>query len=142
MKLRSALVLALGLAVPSVALAQKGKPIAPDGVPDKDETAADPDEGGEATGEGGTDVEMEDEAPPDDMEGTSENPDAPRLDEGKEVEATLPKATRVGYPIEEVQRPLTLPAVTSEVGLDAGFVASNGNSTDLELGLRAKYAIN
>lgn len=140
MKLRTALVAVLGLALPSAAFAQKGTPIKPDGVPDKGEAEAeDPDAGGE----GGAEVEMEEEAPPEDMEGIAENPDAPRLDDGdKGVEQHLPPAKRTGYPIEQVQRPLTLPAVTSEVGLDADFVADNGSSVDLELGLRAKYAIN
>jgi len=141
MKLRTALVAILGLTIPSVALAQKGKPLDPDGVPTKPgDEGADPDEGGEATGgEGGAEVELEDDPPPDDMEGTAENPDAPRLgDDTAAARVKVPVGKRTGYPLEEVLRPITLPEITSEVGLNAGFVA---DPTDLELGLRARYGI-
>jgi len=73
------------------------------------------------------------------MEGTDENPDAPRLvgDDNPDVSKT-PKAVRTGYPIEEVLRPLTLPAVTSEVGLGARAVFKNFDSG---FQLRARYGI-
>ena len=117
--MRSVLIAALCLGVPAVALADDDKPA------DKGE---------------GTDVEMEEDAPPEDMEGVNENPDAPRLvgDEHTEVTATTPSVTRTGYPIEEVLRPLTLPAVTSEVALEAH---STFGDFDAGFGLRARYGI-
>ncbi len=123
MKLRTALVATLGLSVPSLASAQKG-----DGAPAPVE--------GEA--EGGAEVEMEDEPPPEDMDGTAENPDAPRNDDEVDVVAKAPPVVRAGYPIEQVLRPITLPATTSEIGIDAGIAA---DPLDLELGLRARYGI-
>jgi hypothetical protein len=130
--LRVALAAALCAAVPAVAAAQK-EPAKPKMAPIDDE-AKPPDDKGE-----GTDVEMEEDAPPEDMEGTSENPDAPRLvGDEDDVVTTAPKATRTGYPIEEVLRPLTLPAVTSEIGLD---LRSTFDGLNTEVGLRARYGI-
>lgn len=89
----------------------------------------------------GTDVQMEeDDTPPDDMEGTSENPDAPKLGDADAgvTGPAAPKPTRTGYPIEEVLRPLTLPAVTSEVSLD---LRSTFSAFDANAGLRARYGI-
>jgi hypothetical protein len=93
-----------------------------------------------ATDGDGKEVELEEDAPPDDIEGTAENPDAPKLpgDDAPIVEAAAPPPVRTGYPIEDVLRPLTLPAVTSEVSFDA---RSTFSDFDLELGLRAKYGI-
>jgi hypothetical protein len=91
-------------------------------------------------GEGGQEVELEEDPPPEDMEGTAENPDAPRR-VGEEEAVTggvAPPPKSTGYPIEDVLRPITLPAVTSEVSLD---VRSTFDPVDLETGLRAKYGI-
>lgn len=104
--------------------------------------AQDPEEGGDKKppGEGGQEVELEEDPPPEDMEGTAENPDAPRrVDEEEAISggvAPPPKST--GYPMEDVLRPLTLPAVTSEVSLD---VRSTFDPVDFETGLRARYGI-
>lgn len=92
-------------------------------------------------GAGGQEVELEEDPPPEDMEGTAENPDAPRL-VGEEDDAPAddgtPAMLRTGYPIEEVPRPITLPATMSEVSLDLRTVA---DPVDLEIGLRARYGI-
>lgn len=117
--LRLSLAAVLMLAVPSVALAQE--------------------EAKKPAAEGGTDVEMEEDTPPEDMEGTSENPDAPKNVNEEVVEGpAAPKAVRTGYPIEEVLRPITLPAVMTEIGLD---VRSNFDPVDTEFGLRARFGI-
>jgi hypothetical protein len=93
-----------------------------------------------AEGEGQEVEPAEDDTPPEDIEGTSENPGAPRLpgEENQTVVVVAPPVVRTGYPIEEVLRPITLPAVTSEVGLDAH---TRFDPFDLELGLRARYGI-
>jgi hypothetical protein len=149
--LRVTLAAALCAAVPfvpslaSVAAAQKdpGKPkmapIDPDAEVKPPSERAERAEGADGDKGEGTDVEMEEDAPPEDMEGTSENPDAPRqVGDDTAVATTAPAATRVGYPIEDVLRPITLPAVTSEIGLD---VRSTFDSLDTSLGLRARYGI-
>ncbi|MCA9677389.1 MAG: hypothetical protein H6709_03155 [Kofleriaceae bacterium] len=88
----------------------------------------------------GAAVELDEDPPPEDMEGTAENPDAPKLigDEDDAAAKLAPGVKRTGYPIEEVLRPLTLPAVTSEIALDAGSTFGN---LDAEVGLRARYGI-
>jgi hypothetical protein len=119
--LRLSLAALLCIAAPAVAFAQEEakKPAPPEG--------------------GGTDVEMEEDTPPEDMEGTSENPDAPKQVNGEVVEGPVaPKAVRTGYPMEEVLRPITLPAVMTEIGLD---VRSNFDPVDTEFGLRARFGI-
>ncbi len=129
-RLRTALVVALGVSVPAVAAAQRPGP-APAPADDAKPAPAD--------GEG-QEVELEDDPPPDDMEGTSENPDAPRLVGGEEVPTgpQAPAVKRTGYPLEELLRPLTLPAVMTEVGLD---LRSTFGNFDAEIGLRARYGI-
>jgi hypothetical protein len=126
-RLRAAL-FAATLLVPAAAFAQDPKE-----PKDKDKPA-------EGAGGEGQEVELEEDPPPEDMEGTAENPDAPRLvDEGGAVADTAaPAPVRTGYPIEEVLRPITLPKMTSEVGLD---VRSTFDPMDLETGLRARYGI-
>ncbi len=128
-QLRAALVVALGIAVPAVALAQPKK-----GAP-KEEPKA-PDEPAEADGE---EVPLDEDPPPEDMEGTAENPDAPRLP-GQEtpVDVVAPPEKKAGYPLEEVDRPITLPAVTSEVGLDVRTTFKEMNSA---FGVRARYGV-
>lgn len=93
-----------------------------------------------AGSDAGSAVQMTEDPPPEDMEGTNEDPDAPRLAGQKdpEVVAVPKKETRTGYPIEEVLRPITLPQNMSEVSL--GMLAQvspyAGSST-----LRARYGI-
>jgi hypothetical protein len=120
-RLRASLVAAT-LLVPAIATAQTPDPV------DKPE------------GEGGQEVELEEDPPPEDMEGTAENPDAPRL-VGEEVTDTgpvTPAPKKTGYPIEDVLRPITLPAVTSEVAFE---MRSTFDPVDFETALRAKYGI-
>jgi len=65
---------------------------------------------------------QEDEPPPKDMNGTDENPDAPRAlssDDQQQVKATAPAPKKkTGYPVEEALRPITLPQNLSEVAID------------------------
>jgi hypothetical protein len=127
-QLRAALVAVLGISVPAIALAQpKGKDKeAPEGV----KPPADGD---------GEEVPLDEDPPPDDIEGTAENPDAPRLPgQDEPTDVVAPPEKRTGYPIEEVLRPLTLPAVTSEVGLDARSTFKNMNGA---FGVRARYGV-
>jgi hypothetical protein len=70
---------------------------------------------------GGTTVDMTEDPAPADMEGTNENPDAPKVgDEKDRVVPVTPaeKPRRSGYPTEEVLRPITLPENMSEVSID------------------------
>jgi hypothetical protein len=122
LSLRAALVAALGLSVPAIATAQpKPKPAPPADA-------------------GGTEVELAEDPPPDDIEGRDENPDAPRLpgDDRRVDDAPAPAPKRTGYPIEEVLRPITLPAVTSEVSVDAG---ATFDGLDAAFGVRARYGV-
>ena len=85
-------------------------------------------------------VQMTEDAPPKDMNGTDENPDAPR-DVGGEakVVAVAPAMTRApGYPVEEALRPLTLPQSLSEISISPHFQASPYAGSDA---LRARYGI-
>nr|MBP9086395.1 hypothetical protein [Kofleriaceae bacterium] len=77
------------------------------------------------------------EDPPNDIEGTSESPDAPVTGEAPIV-ATIKAAPQTGYPIEEVARPITLPQGMSEVALELRATLSPfvSNAT-----LRARYGI-
>jgi hypothetical protein len=62
---------------------------------------------------------MEEDAPPSDINGTDENPDAPRAVGGEAVKVVAPKPTKKKpYPIEDVLRPITLPQNLSEVAID------------------------
>lgn len=92
-----------------------------------------------APGEGSA-VQMAEDPPPSDMSGTAENPDAPRSlidSESPTVVATAPPP-RTGYPIEQVQRPITLPQNMSEVAVAPHAVVSPyAGST----ALRARYGI-
>jgi hypothetical protein len=80
------------------------------------------------------------EAPPDEraMEGVDENPGAPRpVGEDEQLAPAAPPPRRIGYPIEEVLRPITLPAATFEIGADLRA------NIDPVIGatLRARYGI-
>lgn len=81
------------------------------------------------------------EAPPSDMEGTSEDPDAPRGGENETSVTTVAPPTttsKSGYPIEESQRPITLPENMAEISLSPHFMASPYIGGDT---LRARYGI-
>jgi hypothetical protein len=101
---------------------------------------------GSGSGSGSADAPPPaDEGPPADMEGKDENPGAPKPLPGEEpkVVAVPEKVVkRSGYPIEEVLRPITLPANMAEVAigpravLDADGVGYAGSDT-----LRARYGI-
>jgi hypothetical protein len=96
--------------------------------------------GSGSAGGSGEAVQMTEDAPPSDMNGTDENPDAPRdiVGEDKPV-VVAPKLTHApGYPIEEALRPITLPQNMSEVALDPHFQVSPFDST---VALRARYGI-
>lgn len=101
--------------------------------------AAPPAPPADAAGSGSAVAPIED-SPPADMEGTSEDPDAPRGGEETTVTTTAPTAPvkKAGYPIEESQRPITLPQNMAEVSIDPHFQASPyiGGTT-----LRARYGI-
>jgi hypothetical protein len=61
---------------------------------------------------------MTEDAPPSDMEGRDENPDAPKVEGETTVTVDVPiKKKKAGYPIEEALRPIVLPKNMSEVGL-------------------------
>jgi hypothetical protein len=89
----------------------------------------------------GATVQMAEDPPPSDMTGTAENPDAPRTtfegDTGAVV-ATAPPPRKTGFPIEEVERGITLPQNMSEVSIAPHAVVSPyAGST----ALRARYGI-
>jgi len=91
-----------------------------------------------------------DDEPPSDeaMSGIDENPKAPKSGEDATIQpaAPPPVSKRSGYPIEEVLRPLTLPATTSEIGVDlrstvepiagATLRARYGITRQIQIGLR------
>lgn len=107
---------------------------APDPAPAKE---AEP---GSAAGSGeGSAVAPIEDAPPADMEGRDENPDAPR-GTGNEVAVTVaPTVVKpAGYPIEETQRPITLPQAMAEVSIAPHAVVSPYAGSDA---LRARYGI-
>ena len=111
-------------ATASVALAQTPAPAkAPAPAP------ATPPAAGSGAGSGsgeGSAVQPIEDAPPGDMEGRDENPDAPKGtgDETPGVVATAPSTKPTGYPIEQTQRPITLPANMAEVSIAPHFQAS------------------
>jgi hypothetical protein len=97
---------------------------------------------GSAAGSGaeeGSAVQMV-EDPPADMEGTSEDPDAPKVGPGSDaVTVAVPeKKKTAGYPIEEVFRPITLPANMSEISFGMNFPVDPFIGT---MALRARYGI-
>jgi hypothetical protein len=107
-------------------------------APAKDEPAA-----GSAAPAGdagsGSAVQMTEDAPPADMNGTDENPDAPKDITKPTVTATAPAPARpAGYPEEEALRPITLPANMSEVSISPHANVSPYFGSDA---LRARYGI-
>lgn len=101
---------------------------------------------GSGSGGGSGDaVQMTEDAPPSDMNGVDENPDAPHaVGSETKVEASVPAPMRpAGYPIEEALRPITLPANMSEVTIDphvrvgeSGAIGSSATTA-----LHARYGI-
>jgi hypothetical protein len=100
---------------------------------------------GSGSGEGSA-VQMTEDAPPADMNGTDENPDAPRA-VGTEAPAATATATAskqpTGYPVEEALRPITLPQNMSEVSIGPHAQIGDGNAYPYEGAdaLRARYGI-
>ncbi|MBK7534603.1 MAG: hypothetical protein IPI49_04350 [Myxococcales bacterium] len=93
----------------------------------------------------GQPVQMPQDAPPKDMEGTDENPDAPvDFDAPPPLVAAPPKRRPQGYPMEEVFRPLTLLRFQTEVGLDSRTTFSpfiNGSALRVRFGVTSKVQV-
>lgn len=121
-----------------VAQPKGGKaPVAPAKDP---ATPAPPAGSGSAAGsDAGSAVQMAEDPPPSDMEGTNENPDAPNTGAGSaEVKVVVPTVRRSGYPIEEALRPITLPQNMSEVSIAPHAQIDPYAGADA---LRARYGI-
>jgi hypothetical protein len=80
----------------------------------------------------------EDNTPPADMNGTDENPDAPRGDDSLAPPVPVKAARPPGYPLEDIYRPITLPRNMSEVSLSPHFTV---NPLRSNAELRARYGI-
>ena len=99
--------------------------------------------GSSAGSNAGSAVQMsEDPPPPKDMNGTDENPTAPKTVNDPDaappvVEAPRP-VVRTGYPTEDVLRPITLPKNLSEVSIDPHAQVSPYEGS---AALRARYGI-
>jgi hypothetical protein len=105
-------------------------------------SAAAPDPAGSA---GGSAVAPIEDTPPSDMNGTDENPDAPKgvgMEAKVAVKTTAP-AKPAEYPVEEVQRPITLPQNMSEIGIAPHVTVGDGSSIPMAFSdaLRARYGI-
>lgn len=113
---------------------------APTGMEKTPDTAPAPDGAAGSGSDAGSAVEMAEDPPPSDMEGTNENPDAPRIigEENKGVPSAPPVMKKSGYPVEEVFRPITLPQNMSEIGLAPHAQVSPYAGADA---LRARYGI-
>ncbi len=114
------------LTLSSVVLAQAAPPAGP---------ATDP----AAPAADGKEVEMEEE-PAVDPSGVEENPTDPITGEPVEEPGAPPpvRARRSGYPAQEVLRPITLPALTSEVGLDLRTLVGDFS---VDFNLRGRFGI-
>ena len=125
----------MALAAPKKADKKKAPP-APVAPAKDDAGSAAPAAAGSAAGSA---VEMQEDAPPSDMNGTDENPDAPKDVSNTPVVVAAPATKKsTGYPIEEALRPITLPANMSEVGVGIHADVSPFSSTAL---LHARYGI-
>lgn len=95
-----------------------------------------------ATGSGaaeGSAVAPIEDAPPGDIEGREENPDAPRTgDEPTAPTGPVAPVKKAGYPIEEVDRPITLPQNMGEVSIAPHFQVSPYMGADA---LRFRFGI-
>jgi hypothetical protein len=130
---RTLLASVLGLLIAGPAFAQPAKkqPAPPPAAPDDTKPAPD-----------GKEVDLpEDSAPSADPSGVNENPDAPHGVTGIDVIAPPPpppEKPRKGYPIEDTLRPITLPALMSEAGLD---VRNNIRPYATNTTLRGRFGI-
>jgi hypothetical protein len=96
---------------------------------------------GTASGGEGSAVQMTEDPPPADMNGTDENPDAPKSlvdGEAPPSTTTAPAARPAGYPLEEVARPITLPLNLSEVSIAPHATVSPFANA---IPLRARYGV-
>ena len=93
-----------------------------------------------AGSDAGSAVQMAEDPPPSDMEGTNENPDAPKTGDGSGSSAVVvaPVEKKSGYPIEESQRPITLPKNMSEVSINPHAQVKPFAGS---MALRARYGI-
>jgi hypothetical protein len=129
---RSFLASALVLLIAGPAIAQ------PTGAPTPAPAPAPPPD------DGGKTVDLpEDDTPSGDPTGVNENPDRPAGGLGG-IDATVeppppPEPERKGYPIEETLRPITLPAMKSEVGLD---IRNNVKPFASNTTLRGRFGVN
>lgn len=92
-----------------------------------------------AGSDAGSAVQMAEDPPPSDMEGTNENPDAPKTGDGSDAPlVAAPVVKKSGYPIEEALRPITLPKNMSEVS-----IAPHAQVDPFQgaMALRARYGI-
>lgn len=101
---------------------------------------------GSGSADAGSAVQMQEDAPPSDINGTDENPDAPRALSGDQpkVTATVAPVKPVGYPIEEALRPITLPANMAEVSIDPHATVSpfaNAQSLHARYGITEKIQL-
>lgn len=131
----SLLVVSASFALAAPKKAAKKKAPATPVAPAKDDAGS-----AAAAGSGaGSAVEMQEDAPPSDMNGTDENPDAPKdVSNAPAIVPAAPTAHATGYPIEEVLRPITLAANMSEVFIGARTEVSPLSATAL---LHARYGI-
>ncbi len=94
---------------------------------------------------GGSAVQPIEDTPPSDMNGTDENPDAPKaVGTETKVEVTAPGPKRPAeYPIEETLRPITLLQNMSEVSISPHAQVGDGGAYPYAGGdaLRARYGI-
>lgn len=100
-----------------------------------------------AAGSGSAVAPIED-TPPSDMNGTDENPDAPKgaagMDDNTKVAVVAVKPmTKAQYPTEEALRPITLPQNMSEVSIAPHAQVGDGGAYPYAGGdaLRARYGI-
>jgi hypothetical protein len=96
--------------------------------------------GAPAPAPGGEEVQMSEDAPPSDLEGRDENPDAPKILGVEPPPPTgKPAAPRpTGYPIEEPLRPITLPKNMVEISTGPRVLVSPFQSA---MALRARYGL-
>ena len=124
--------------VSSVVVVATGAALAQPKKDDKAPAPAAPAGSAAPAAEGSAVAPIED-TPPSDIEGRDENPDAPRGTQVQTTVTTAPvEAKPAGYPIEMVQRPITLPANLAEVAIGPHFRASPYAGSDA---LRARYGI-
>jgi hypothetical protein len=123
----------------SAALAQNKAP-APAPTPAPPAAGSGSGSGSAAAPADGSAVQPIEDAPPGDMEGRDENPDAPHGtgDDTTGVVATPKMMKPAGYPLEQSQRPITLPANMAEVSIGPHFQVNPYAGTDA---LRARYGI-